>query len=45
MDSAMLRVEEILGDAFVEAYGLDYPDKPEPPDPELELDDEEEDGS
>jgi hypothetical protein len=36
MDSVSLRVEEILGDAFVEAYGLDYPDEPEPPDPDLE---------
>jgi hypothetical protein len=41
MDSVMLRVEEILGDAFVDAYGLDYPDKPEPPDPDLEDEEEE----
>lgn len=30
MDPVTLRVEEILGDAFVEAYGLDEPEQPEP---------------
>jgi hypothetical protein len=42
MDSVSLRVEEILGDAFAEAYGLVDRDEHEfEPDPEIEEDEDE----
>lgn len=41
MDPVRLHVEEILGDAFVEAYGLAERDDEEEFEPDLELEEEE----
>ena len=40
LDAASLRVEEILGDAFAAAYGLDL-ETGEPPDFDPDLEDDE----
>ena len=39
LDATTLRVEEVLGDAFVAAHGLETPNEPPDFDPDLEDDD------